>query len=111
MLTAAEIGLIVAGIALVGTAATVIQKRWADRREAWWGRTQWALEQIFADQGSDDTQRTVGILMLDTLQHSVLATSDDRDMIEQIADVLLPKPPDDGEPPPNGGKMPVDDGE
>lgn len=118
MLTTAEIALIVAGAALVGTAATVFQKRWADRREAWWGRTQWALKQIFADQGGDDTKRTVGILMLLALQRSVLATSEERDMIEQVADVLLPDPPGGGRMPidgrgmpPNGDKMPTDDGE
>jgi len=97
MLTTAEVALIVSGAALVGTAVTVFQKRLADRREAWWGRTQWALEHILADQGSDDTNRTVGLLMLAALQHSVLATGEERKMLGQVADAFLPPPPDEDE--------------
>lgn len=94
MLTVSEITLIVAGIAFLGTAATVGQKRLADRRDAWWGRTQWALEHILADQDDDDTKRTVGLVMLTALQRSRLATDEERDMLEQVADALLPSVPD-----------------
>jgi hypothetical protein len=92
MLTASEVALIVAGVALLGTGATVVQKRLADRRDAWWGRTQWALERILA-QDSDETSRTVGLVMLIALQGSRLATDEERDMLEQVADTLLPPPP------------------
>jgi hypothetical protein len=95
MLTTAEVALIVSGVALIGTGATVLQKRLADRREAWWGRTQWALERVLADQGDDDTSRTVGLLMLTTLQRSVLANGEERKMLDQVADALLPSPPED----------------
>jgi hypothetical protein len=84
-------------VALIGTAATVFQKRLTDRREAWWARTQWALKHILADQGSDDTNRTVGLLMLTALQRSVLATREERRMLDQVADAVLPTPPDKDE--------------
>jgi hypothetical protein len=93
MLTTSEVALVVAGIALLGTGVTVGQKRYADRRDAWWGRTQCALEHILAAQG-DDTKRTVGLVMLIALQGSRLATYEERDMLEQVADSLLPSPPD-----------------
>jgi hypothetical protein len=94
MLTASEVALIVAGVALLGTAATVGQKRFADRRDAWWGRTQWALERILAAQ-EDDTERTIGLVMLTALQGSRLATNEERDMLEQVADALLPPEPNE----------------
>jgi hypothetical protein len=95
MLTPAEVALIVSAVALIGTAATVFQKRLTDRREAWWGRTQWALERILTDEGGDDTSRTVGVLMLTALQDSVLANREERKMLDQVADALLPSPPED----------------
>jgi hypothetical protein len=94
MLTVSEVTLIVAVIALLGTAVTVIQKRYADRRDAWWGRTQWALEHVLADQDGDDTKRTVGIVMLIALQETSLAAGEERDMLEQIANALLPPAPE-----------------
>ena len=94
MLTTSEVALIVAGIALLGTAATVVQKRLTDRRDAWWARAQWALERILAPD-SDDTSRTVALLMLTALQGSRLATAEERGMLEQVADALLPPAPDE----------------
>jgi hypothetical protein len=95
MLTTSEVALIVAGIALLGTAVTVGQKRFADRRDAWWSRTQWALERNLTAQGDDDTERTIGLAILAALQGSRLATSEERDMLEQVADALLPPAPDE----------------
>jgi hypothetical protein len=94
MLTASEVALVVAGIALLGTAATVIQKRLTDRRDAWWGRTQWALEHILSQEGGDKN-RAIALVMLTALQASRLATDEERDMLEQVADVLLPSAPDE----------------
>jgi hypothetical protein len=93
MLTTAEVTLIVAGIALLGTAATVTQKRLADRRDAWWARTQWALERIIAAEDDDDIQRTMALVMLTALQSSRLATDEERHMLDKVADVMLPPPP------------------
>ena len=94
MLTVSEVALIVAGAALLGTAVTVVQKRFSDRRDAWWERVQWALERILA-QDSDDTNHTVALVMLAALQGSRLATAEERDMLEQVADALLPPAPDE----------------
>jgi hypothetical protein len=94
MLTTSEAALIVAGIALVGTAVTVAQKRYADHRAAWWARTQWALDHVVTAQPDDDTERTMGLVVLGVLQDSHLATSEDRDMLELVADALLPSAPD-----------------
>jgi hypothetical protein len=92
MLTGSEVALIVAGIALAGTGVTVVQKRFSDRRDAWWGRTQWALERILAAR-DDDTERVVGLVVLTSLQASNLATSEERDMLSKVADSMLPPPP------------------
>jgi hypothetical protein len=89
MLTAAEVALIVAGIALVGTAGTVIQKRYSDHRDAWWGRTQWALERVIATGGPDDTERTIGLVLLTRLQGSLLASNEERRMLADVAEAIL----------------------
>jgi hypothetical protein len=89
MLTTSEVALMVAVVALLGTAVTVIQKRFADRRDAWWNRTQWALERIIAGQEDDDTQAAIGFVVLNGLQASRLATKEERDMLEAVADVAL----------------------
>ena len=93
MLTTSEVALIVSVIALVGTSATIIQKRFADRRDAWWGRTQWALERIIAGQDDDDRQCTIGLVILIALQASHLATDEERKMLDEVADALLPPSP------------------
>ena len=92
MLTTAEVALVVAGIAALGTGATVIQKRFADRRDAWWVRTQWALERVLAAE-ADDMERAIGLVVIASLQKSGLATSKERKMLDEVADAMLPPPP------------------
>lgn len=91
MLTTSEVALAVAGIALVGTAVTVAQKRYADRRDAWWARTQWALDHILtaSSDDDDDLEQAIGLVVLTALQDSGLATGEERDMLEHVADALL----------------------
>jgi hypothetical protein len=89
MLTPTEIALIVAGIAVLGTGATVVQKRYADRRDAWWVRTQWAPERILTAR-DDDMQRAIGLVVIASLQASGLATSEERKMLDKVADAMLP---------------------
>lgn len=89
MLSTAEVTLIVAGTVLLGTAVTVVQKRRTDRRDAWWGRTQWALERILALQNPDDTSRTIGLIMLTRLQSSTLASNEERKMLGDVASGIL----------------------
>jgi hypothetical protein len=93
MLTAAEVALFVAGVALLGTAATVIQKRFTDRRDAWWTRTQWALERVIAIPSPDDTERTLGLVMLTRLQESRLASNEERKMLGEVAGAILASAP------------------
>lgn len=92
MLTPSEIAFIAAGIALAGTGATVAQKRYADRRDAWWVRTQWALERILAAR-DNDMQRAIGLVVVASLQESRLATREERKMLGVVADAMLPPPP------------------
>lgn len=92
MLTPSEVALLVAGIAIVGTGASVVQKRFADRRDAWWARTQWALERILA-AGDDDMERAIALVLITSLQKSGLATREERKMLDEVADAMLPPPP------------------
>lgn len=92
MLTPSEVALLVAGIAIVGTGASVVQKRFADRPDAWWARTQWALERILA-AGDDDMERAIALVLITSLQKSGLATREERKMLDEVADAMLPPPP------------------
>lgn len=85
MLTPSEVALIVTGIALLGTGATVAQKRLLTGAMPWWGRTQWALERILTAQ-DDDTEPTMGLVVLTSLQASGLATGEERDILSKVAD-------------------------
>jgi hypothetical protein len=96
MLTAAEVALILAIVALIGTGAIIYEKNMADRREAWWGRTQWALEHTLSDQ---ETDRVIAMSMLTVLQASKSANEEDRRMIGQVAEKFLPPPPSKNETP------------
>ncbi|WP_454561911.1 hypothetical protein [Mycobacterium haemophilum] len=83
MLAQAWVTLIVGGLAAVGVIATWQQKNRADRRSEWWRRTTWAFERTFS---SDDAQAELGWKMLDTLLRSTLATRDDSDIVQVIAE-------------------------
>jgi len=58
------------------------QKNRADRRSEWWRRTQWAFERTFS---SEDDEARLGWNLLVTLMRSTLATSDDADIVQVIA--------------------------
>jgi hypothetical protein len=95
MLTGSEVALIVAGAALIGTAATIAQNRVFNRRDALWQRMQWALEHVLAPGEHDDLDRTAGLVMLKALQASRLATDEERAMLEELAEAMLPPNPGD----------------
>ena len=83
--------LIVAIVTLLGTGLTIWDKRRADHHDIWWNRTQWALERVIEGVAkSDRTQLTIGLTMLYELGHSELATSEELDMLGQVADPHLP---------------------
>jgi hypothetical protein len=75
--------LIFGGLAAIGVILTWQQKNRADRRAEWWRRTRWAFERTFA---TDDAQAELGWKMLATLVRSTLATKDDSDIVQVIAE-------------------------
>lgn len=79
----AWVTLIIGGLAAIGVIVTWQQKNRADRRSEWWRRTTWAFERTFSD---DDAQAELGWKMLDTLLRSTLATKDDSDIVQVIAE-------------------------
>ena len=79
----AWVTLIIGLVATVGVLITWRQKNTADRRSEWWRRTTWAFERTFS---TEDTQAELGWKVLDTLVRSKLATRDDSDIVQVIAE-------------------------
>jgi hypothetical protein len=75
--------LIVGGLASIGVIITWQQKNRADRRSEWWRRTTWAFERTFS---VGDTEAELGWKVLFTLVRSKLATADDSEIIQVIAE-------------------------
>ena len=76
--TIAKLGPIATGLAAivaltVGLVA-IIQKSRADRRDQWWKRTQWAIEQTFTD---DEDRQALGFRVLQVLADSELASPEE----------------------------------
>jgi hypothetical protein len=91
--------LIVSASAAIGVIVTWRQKNRADNRSEWWRRTQWAFECTFS---TDDVQAKLGWKMLSKLVRSTLATKDDSEIVQVIAEHAAlgePKAEEDG----NGG--------
>lgn len=79
----AWVTLIVGGLAAIGVIVTWQQKNRADRRSEWWRRTTWAFERTFSP---NDEQATLGWKVLSTLVSSKLATKDDSDIVQVMAE-------------------------
>lgn len=79
----AWVTLIVGIAATTGVVITWRQKNTADRRSEWWRRTIWALERTLS---SDNTEALLGWTMLNTLLRSTLATRDDAEIVQAIAE-------------------------
>ncbi|AJK81839.1 hypothetical protein ACYJ3J_11080 [Mycobacterium avium subsp. paratuberculosis] len=90
----AWVTLIVGGVATIGVLVTWQQKSRADRRSEWWRRTMWAFERTFSD---DDTQAELGWKMLSALVVSRLATVDDSEIVQMIAEHAALSGPEDGD--------------
>ncbi|MFI7588343.1 hypothetical protein ACIB24_14840 [Spongisporangium articulatum] len=73
-------------IALLGVGATVRQKSKTDRREQWWKRAEWSLDQIFH---TDEARQRVGFAVLLVLADSRLATSEEFALLDAAADVVI----------------------
>ena len=90
---------IAAILTLIGVLAALWQK-WAadrrelqerleaDRRDAWWQRTQWALDRVL-NAGTDGTSRAIAIKVIQNLTHSQLASSEEREMLYGVAVEIL----------------------
>lgn len=79
----AWVTLIVGGLAAIGVIVTWQQKNQADRRSEWWKRTQWAFERTFT---TEYDEAELGWKMLAKLVRSTLATRDDSDIVQVIAE-------------------------
>jgi hypothetical protein len=79
----AWVTLIVGSVATLGVIVTWQQKNRADRRSEWWRRTQWAFERTFT---TDYDEAELGWNMLLTLAGSRLATRDDSEIAQVIAE-------------------------
>jgi hypothetical protein len=73
------IGLIAAG----GVLITWHQKNRADRRAEWWRRVSWAFDHALS---TDAAEAEFGWLMVDHLARSPLATKDDADLFQTVAE-------------------------
>jgi hypothetical protein len=73
----------VGGLAAIGVIVTWQQKTRADKRSEWWRRTTWAFERTFS---VDDAEAQLGWEVLGTLVGSTLATRDDSDIVQVIAE-------------------------
>lgn len=79
----AWVTLIVGGLAAIGVIVTWQQKNRADKRSEWWRRTTWAFERTFS---IDDAEAGLGWKVLGTLVSSTLATKDDSDIVQVMAE-------------------------
>jgi len=80
----ASVTLIVGLLAAAAAITTWQQKTRADRRSEWWRRTMWSFERTFS---GDEVQADLGWAMLSTLMRSKLATKDDSDIVQVIAEL------------------------
>ncbi|WP_071288238.1 hypothetical protein [Mycolicibacterium llatzerense] len=79
----AWVTLVVGGLATIGVLITWQQKNRADSRSEFWRRTTWAFERTFS---AYNVEAELGWQVLDTLAQSKLATKDDSDIMQVIAE-------------------------
>lgn len=96
----AWVTLIVGGLAAIGVIVTWQQKNRADKRSEWWRRATWALERTFS---ANLTEAEFGWTILTSLVGSRLATKDDSDIVQVIAEHAALDDGGDGEDGENGG--------
>ncbi len=93
----AWVTLLVGSLGALGVIITWQQKNRADRRSEWWRRTAWSFERTFS---ADEGQAELGWKALTMLMRSTLATKDDSDMVQVIAEQralsLIGQEDDDG---------------
>ena len=68
-------------MALIVGLVAVTQKSRADRRDQWWKRAQWAIEQTFND---GEEQQALGFRVLQVLGESKLAAPEEIQILESL---------------------------
>jgi hypothetical protein len=68
-------------VALIVGIIAVTQKSKADRRDQWWKRAQWAMEQTFKD---NEEQQALGFRVLQVLGDSKLAADEELLLLESL---------------------------
>ena len=68
-------------VALIVGIIAVTQKSKADRRDQWWKRAQWAIEQTFKD---NEEQQALGFRVLQVLANSDLAAPEEIQILESL---------------------------
>lgn len=68
-------------VALIVGIIAVTQKSRADRRDQWWKRAQWAIEQTFKD---NEEQQALGFRVLQVLGESKLAAPEEIQILESL---------------------------
>ena len=66
--------------------STLAQTELNDRRERLWDRLQWAMDKMAS---TDPRERVIGFEAAVVLQGSKLATDEDRDMLDKVADAYI----------------------
>ena len=83
-------------VALTIGVIALLQKSRADRRDQWWKRAQWAIEQTFTD---NDEQKALGFRVLQVLADSKLAAPEELRVLESLTtrgiEALAPRIQDD----------------
>ncbi|GAA1881370.1 hypothetical protein GCM10009715_29670 [Paeniglutamicibacter psychrophenolicus] len=59
-----------------------LQRAKADKRDQWWKRAQWGIESALSD---DPARQEVGVIVLDNLDRSGLATREDAALFNEVA--------------------------
>jgi len=87
-------------VALIVGLVAVIQKSRADRRDQWWKRAQWAIEQTFT---GDEEQQALGFRVLQVLGDSKLAADEELLLLESLTTREIEPLAPDGEQGDDGG--------
>jgi hypothetical protein len=80
------LGVFIAAIAAGIAIATIIQKRTADNRNAWWQRLQWAIDRATDADPDKRLAQMVSLDVLDVIAESSLKTKEDIDLARAIQD-------------------------
>lgn len=73
---------VVTMLVVVVAFAAYLQRSKADKRSQWWVRAQWGIESTYSD---DDRRQELGLVVVESLDQSGLATREDLALFSRIA--------------------------